>query len=188
MNTELHRAYLGLGSNLGDKEENLRRAVRLIREQIGDVRRQSALYYSEPWGFRSDNAFVNAVVMVETPLSPHRLLRATQRIERIVGKRPEHATTRPEHATTHPAESLTPPSSPLGTDYNLPLLSEGAGGRPPLYHDRPIDIDILLYDDLHIDEPHLKIPHPLMQERDFVMVPLREILQPVPPADADGLT
>jgi 2-amino-4-hydroxy-6-hydroxymethyldihydropteridine diphosphokinase len=43
------------------------------------------------------------------------------------------------------------------------------------YHDRPIDIDILLYDDLHIDEPQLKIPHPLMQERDFVMIPLNEI-------------
>ena len=43
------------------------------------------------------------------------------------------------------------------------------------YHDRIIDIDILLYDDEHIDEPDLKIPHPLMHERDFVMVPLREI-------------
>lgn len=44
------------------------------------------------------------------------------------------------------------------------------------YHDRPIDIDILLYDDLTVDEPDLKIPHPLMYERDFVMIPLREIL------------
>ena len=44
------------------------------------------------------------------------------------------------------------------------------------YHDRPIDIDILIYDDLHIDEPDLHIPHPLMHERDFVMKPLREIL------------
>lgn len=43
------------------------------------------------------------------------------------------------------------------------------------YHDRPIDIDILLYDDLTIDEPDLKIPHPLMHERDFVMIPLNEI-------------
>ena len=46
-----------------------------------------------------------------------------------------------------------------------------------IYHDRPIDIDILLYDDLHIDEPDLKIPHPLMHQRDFVMLPLREILK-----------
>lgn len=44
------------------------------------------------------------------------------------------------------------------------------------YHDRIIDIDILLYDDLRIDQPDLKIPHPLMEKRDFVMVPLREIM------------
>ena len=52
-----------------------------------------------------------------------------------------------------------------------------AAGQEPrvVYHDRPIDIDILLYDDLTVDEPGLKIPHPLMQQRDFVMVPLREI-------------
>jgi 2-amino-4-hydroxy-6-hydroxymethyldihydropteridine diphosphokinase len=43
------------------------------------------------------------------------------------------------------------------------------------YKDRPIDIDILLYDDLTVDEPDLKIPHPLMHERDFVMKPLAEI-------------
>ncbi|MBR1428317.1 MAG: 2-amino-4-hydroxy-6-hydroxymethyldihydropteridine diphosphokinase [Prevotella sp.] len=49
----------------------------------------------------------------------------------------------------------------------------------PVYHDRPIDIDILLYDDLHVDEPQLKIPHPLMQMRDFVMIPLKEILRPI---------
>ena len=47
--------------------------------------------------------------------------------------------------------------------------------KSAIYHDRPIDIDILLYDDLTIDEPHLKIPHPLMHERDFVMIPLKEI-------------
>jgi 2-amino-4-hydroxy-6-hydroxymethyldihydropteridine diphosphokinase len=45
-----------------------------------------------------------------------------------------------------------------------------------IYQDRIIDIDILLYDDLHIDEPDLKIPHPLMEQREFVMKPLREIL------------
>lgn len=44
-----------------------------------------------------------------------------------------------------------------------------------IYHDRIIDIDILLYDDITVDTPTLKIPHPLMHERDFVMIPLREI-------------
>ena len=46
------------------------------------------------------------------------------------------------------------------------------------YEDRVIDIDILLYDDVHIAEPDLKIPHPLMEQRDFVMIPLREIRNP----------
>ena len=46
---------------------------------------------------------------------------------------------------------------------------------PREYHDRPIDIDILLYDDLELDEPDLKIPHPLMHQRDFVMIPLQEL-------------
>ncbi len=44
------------------------------------------------------------------------------------------------------------------------------------YHDRPIDIDILTYDDIHINTPSLTLPHPHMHERDFVMIPLREIL------------
>lgn len=143
---QCHVAYLGLGSNLGDREENIRRAIALIAEQVGDVVRQSALYYSEPWGFQSDNAFVNAVICIHTKLAPHRLLRATQRIERLLGKDHRHATERT-------------PVSP----------------STPIYHDRPIDIDILLYDDLVLQTPTLTIPHPMMQQRPFVMEPLREI-------------
>ncbi|MDE5784341.1 MAG: 2-amino-4-hydroxy-6-hydroxymethyldihydropteridine diphosphokinase [Prevotella sp.] len=142
-----HRVYLGLGSNLGRKEENIRSAITLIGEQIGPVECQSAFYYSEPWGYESDNQFVNAVVCVSTTLAPHRLLCATQHIERQLGKSRQHATVRRSSLNHHIS----------------------------VYHDRPIDIDILLYDDLHIDTPKLKVPHPLMQERDFVMVPLREI-------------
>ena len=148
----LHQVYLGLGSNLGDKEENIRKAITLINEQIGTVVRQSALFYSEPWGFESENQFVNAAICVSTSLTPHELLKANQRIEHQLGKTQAHATERPS--------DLSPQPSAL---------------RPPIYHDRPIDIDILLYDDLHIDEPQLKVPHPLMHERDFVMIPLNEI-------------
>ena len=144
----LHQVYLGLGSNLGDKEENLRKAITLINEQIGTVVRQSAFFYSEPWGFESENQFVNAAILVETTLTPHQLLKATQRIERQLGKTTAHATERPSDINHQPSA---------------------------LYHDRPIDIDILIFDDLHIDEPQLKIPHPLMQMRDFVLIPLREI-------------
>jgi len=147
-NEVLHQVYLGLGSNLGDKEENLRKAITLINEQIGTVVRQSAFFYSEPWGYESENQFVNAAILVETTLTPHQLLKATQRIERLLGKTTAHATERPSDINHQPSA---------------------------LYHDRPIDIDILIFDDLHIDEPQLKIPHPLMQMRDFVMIPLREI-------------
>ena len=143
-----HQVYLGLGSNLGQKEENIQRAIALINEQSGTVVRQSALFYSEPWGYESDNQFVNAAILVTTTLTPRQLLKATQRIERQLGKTTAHATQRPSDINHQPSA---------------------------LYHDRPIDIDILTYDDLHIDLPELKIPHPLMQMRDFVMIPLREI-------------
>ncbi len=145
-----HLVFLGLGSNLGDKEGNIREAIAKIGEQIGPVEAQSALYYSEPWGFESDNAFVNAVVRVATTLSPYKLLRATQRIERQMGKTAAHATER--------------------------SLQTATGQQPPVYKDRPIDIDILLYDDVHIDTPKLKVPHPLMQQRPFVMEPLQEVM------------
>lgn len=128
-----------MGTNLGDKRKNIAEAIKNIGELVGDVVRQSALYETEPWGFRSDNRFVNAAVCVDTQLSPRRLLEVTQRIERDMGRT---------------------------------LKSDGGE-----YHDRIIDIDILLYGDLHIDEPDLKIPHPLMHERDFVMTPLNEIME-----------
>lgn len=128
-----------MGTNLGDKRKNIAEAIKNIGELVGDVVRQSALYETEPWGFRSDNRFVNAAVCVDTQLSPRRLLEVTQRIEREMGRT---------------------------------LKSDGGE-----YHDRIIDIDILLYGDLHINEPDLKIPHPLMHERDFVMTPLNEIME-----------
>ena len=151
-----HTAYLGLGSNLGNREETIRQAIEMIREQTGTVEAQSALYYSEPWGFQSENTFVNAVVRIATTLSPHQLLDATQHIERLLGKDARHATQRQA-----PAENRNG-SQPVPT---------------PTYHDRPIDIDILLYDDLTVDSPRLKIPHPLMHQRPFVMEPLKQVLQ-----------
>ena len=97
-----HQVYLGLGSNLGQKEENIQRAIALINEQIGTVVRQSALFYSEPWGYESDNQFVNAAILVTTTLTPRQLLKATQRIERQLGKTTAHATQRPSDINHHP--------------------------------------------------------------------------------------
>ncbi len=81
-----HITYLSLGSNLGYKEENLRCAIRYIEERIGTLVSQSALYISEPWGFISENNFVNCVISVSTTLSPTELLDSTQEIERVMGR------------------------------------------------------------------------------------------------------
>ena len=132
---------MGLGSNLGNREENIRKAILLIGERVGTVLRQSSLIETEPWGFESENKFLNGVILCETQLTPRQLLKVTQKIERDLGRKKKSTSSHFSH----------------------------------LYKDRPIDIDILLYDDLTIDEPNLKIPHPLMQQRDFVMIPLDEI-------------
>ena len=134
--------FLGLGSNLGNRRENLERAIRLIDDRVGQIARQSSFVETEPWGFLSEHKFMNAVVLCETTKTPREVLELTQQIERDMGRRKK---------------------SVNGKSVNRK------------YADRPIDIDILLYDDLTVDEPDLKIPHPLMRERDFVMTPLREI-------------
>ena len=148
-----HQLYLGLGSNLGDRERNLTETIRLIGERIGEVVRQSSFIETEPWGFQSDNCFMNAVILCLTEKKPREVLALTQQIERDLGKCKEHATQR--------SQILNGKSSNCK------------------YADRPIDIDILLYDDWTVDEPDLKIPHPLMHQRDFVMIPLKQISGPV---------
>ncbi|MBQ0074297.1 MAG: 2-amino-4-hydroxy-6-hydroxymethyldihydropteridine diphosphokinase [Prevotella sp.] len=129
--------YLSLGTNLGDKEGNILEAYRRIEESVGRIIRRSSFYHSEPWGFKSDNDFVNTAICCETAMTPQQLLMATQKIEKDMGR-----------------------------------TMKSTDGQ---YHDRIIDIDILLYNDISVNEPGLTIPHPLMQERDFVMNPLKEI-------------
>ena len=78
--------YLGLGTNLGNKEQNLRMSVQKIEERIGKIVSLSAFYVTAPWGFASDNSFLNAVVCLETPLRPLEVLKETQAIERELGR------------------------------------------------------------------------------------------------------
>ena len=66
----MHQVYLGLGSNLGDREVTIRQAVTLIGERVGEVLRQSSLLETEPWGFESENRFLNGVILCETGLTP----------------------------------------------------------------------------------------------------------------------
>lgn len=129
--------YLGLGTNLGNKAANLHAAVHLISGKIGKVISLSSFYATAPWGFESENSFLNAAICVETTLSPLEVLHATQAIERTLGR-----------------------------------TQKSADG---IYHDRIIDIDLLLYNKEIIKTAELTLPHPLMLQRDFVMNPLVEI-------------
>ena len=78
--------YLALGTNLGNKEENMYAAVELIRKRVGKVASLSAFYTTEPWGFSSENTFLNACCSVETTLFPFQLLQITQEIEKELGR------------------------------------------------------------------------------------------------------
>lgn len=130
--------YFSLGSNLGHREDNIKRAVSLLEERVGRLLRCSSMMETEPWGFQSDNTFINAAACFETTLSPLQLLECTQEIEREMGR------------TTKSVDGV--------------------------YHDRIIDIDILLYGSETVNLPNLKIPHPHINEREFVLKPLSEIL------------
>ena len=145
--TDKHQVYLGLGSNMGDRQALLEKAIQLINERVGVVTRRSSFIETEPWGFESPNQFLNAVILSESDKTPREVLQVTQQIEREMGRKKK-------------SKRMT-----------------ASNKSDCQYTDRPIDIDILLYDNLTIDEPDLKIPHPLMHKRDFVMKPLREICQ-----------
>jgi 2-amino-4-hydroxy-6-hydroxymethyldihydropteridine diphosphokinase len=128
-------AFIGLGTNLGNREENLCKAVAMIGDKIGEVVSCSSVYETEPWGFQSENEFQNAVIKVRTELKPSGLLGRILMIEALLGR-----------------------------------LREGKG-----YSSRIIDIDILLYGGKIINKKDLQIPHPRIQDRRFVLVPLCEI-------------
>lgn len=138
--------YFSLGSNLGNREQNIHNALQMLEQHIGSPIRRSAFFYSEPWGFQSPHSFCNICASFFTPMCPSEVLCATQKIERTLGR---------THKSQH--------------------------GH---YHDRLIDIDMLLYitpqgHSLSIQTPDLTLPHPLMHLRPFVMTPLLEIL-PLP--------
>ena len=140
------RYYLSLGSNLGNREQTLQEAVRRIGQQIGTVTRCSSFFYSEPWGFESEHPFCNLCCCVETALQSMEVLAATQAIERELGR----------------------------------TRKSIIKNRKSIYSDRPIDIDIIrAFDEAQKEivsnDPLLTIPHPLYKQRDFVLIPLREI-------------
>lgn len=130
-------AYILLGSNIGDREDILSQAIEMMECRCCRVIASSHIYESEPWGFESDNIFLNQVVCIKTTLSPHDLLKELLSIEIQLGRDREH------HCDT--------------------------------YVSRPIDLDILYYDDRIIADADLILPHPRLQFRRFVLVPICDI-------------
>lgn len=128
------KSYLCLGSNEGDAELNLSRALHAIDNRVGTISGSSSVYYTSAWGKEDQRAFLNRVIKVETQLGPQELLAAILDLERDLGR----------------------------------LRSERWGPRV-------IDIDILFYEDIVFNSPDLTIPHPLLHERKFVLVPLTEL-------------
>ncbi len=128
--------YLGIGTNIGDKEANLNQAMIYLREEVGEIYNVSSFFTSKPWGFESENNFSNAALLINTELSPLKLLAEVKKIEKKMGR---------IYSQTHN------------------------------YEDRIIDIDILIYENLIINQPNLVVPQNLMAQREFVLVPLAEI-------------
>jgi len=126
--------YLGIGSNIGNRQENCREAVRMLAGNGLAVVRQSSLVETEPWGVADQSRFINMAVEVETDATPEQLLFILKKIEKNMGR----------------------------TNSNR-------------WGPRVIDLDILFYDDLILDTGCLTIPHPLLHERDFVLIPLAQI-------------
>lgn len=131
------RVYLGIGSNLGDRQANVERAIALLKEHE-DIRVQavSSLRETQPVGGPPQGPYLNGAVELRTDLRPLELLSWLKNIERRLGR-----------------------------------VKTAAADSP-----RPMDLDILLYDDVVIvDGKHLTVPHPRMTERLFVLEPLAEI-------------
>ena len=130
----MRTAYLLIGGNLGNRKENLSKAVSLINEQCGSVIGSSSIYETEAWGITDQPSFLNQALEISTSLTARQLMRKVLKIEEEMGR----------------------------------VRKEKLGPRI-------IDIDILLFENEIHDLRFLKIPHPEMQNRRFVLVPLAEI-------------
>lgn len=131
----MHRVWLALGSNLGDRGAHLREAIEELRAGGVQVDAVSALYETPPWGVTDQPAFLNIAVAGESELDARALLRLAKQIEAA-------------HGRDFTAERWTA---------------------------RPLDIDIALIEGETVDEPDLVVPHLLLTERSFVLVPLADV-------------
>jgi 2-amino-4-hydroxy-6-hydroxymethyldihydropteridine diphosphokinase len=133
--SEAVRAFLALGSNLGDRAAHLQGAVdALARADAVRVVRVSRVYETAPVGGPEQDAYLNAVVAIDTEREPHALLELAQELE--------------------------------GGAHRV---------RVERWGPRTLDVDVLLYDDIRLDDAELTLPHPRMWERGFVLAPLRDV-------------
>ncbi|SDZ90237.1 2-amino-4-hydroxy-6-hydroxymethyldihydropteridinediphosphokinase [Flavobacterium gillisiae] len=130
-----HQVILSIGSNQGDRLENVKQCIELIHQEIGTVIKVSKIYETPSWGFDSD-AFYNCALVLHTFTSAHKILTQALKIEKKLGR----------------------------------IRNDKKG-----YQSRLIDIDLIAYDEQIIDSEKLQIPHPLMQDRKFVLLPIHDL-------------
>ncbi len=131
----MNTAYLLLGGNLGDRLQNLQRALILINERVGSTAKRSDVFITAAWGYEAQPDFYNQAVCIETSLSAEVLLNTLLKIEEESGRKRN-------------------------------------GDK---WQERIIDIDILFYNDDIIETEKLNVPHPFLQDRKFVLVPMMQI-------------
>ena len=130
----MNEVYLCLGGNLGDRKNNLKKAVELINYEIGEVILQSKIYETASWGIESQANYLNQVIKIKSDQGPKQLLDKALSIEEKIGRT-----------------------------------------RTIKWESRLIDIDILFFNNEIIQQEGLMIPHPYLQDRKFVLIPLVEI-------------
>lgn len=148
----MSRVVLLTGGNTPEIDKNIHKVRELINKELGTIIQTSSIYESEPWGFQATHHFLNQIIIIDTRLLPEELLFKIWDIERRFGR----------SRGTAEEEKLK--------------YQKRLSGKTPVYKSRTMDIDILFYDSQIIHTPLLNIPHPLIPFRNFVLIPLKEIL------------
>ena len=130
----MNKAYLSLGSNIGDSKENIIRAYDIIENNGVRIIKKSSFYETDPYGYEEQDVFINSVIEVETKLSHYELLEVCHKVEKELKRK-----------------------------------------RIIRWGPRTIDVDILLFNDIILNDAKLIIPHKEMKKRAFVLIPLLEI-------------
>ena len=148
--------YLSLGANLGDREQTIKQALELIEQQVGHVLRCSSFFYSVPWGFESENEFCNLCCAVKSSQDPLSVLRLTQTIERALGRNNKSQII--NHKSVYKDRKI---------DIDLIRAFDDSGNEIKCQNNQMVNDQMVNV---------LTLPHPLWQERDFVKIPLAEIM------------